>query len=93
MEVLQKNVTMEILGASQQFLNLVESTIKVFKSIVRSIYHGIPAEAPLNTCAELQMIFSHVTNILNSRPLSGQGEGQLVLNANQLTKPYLSNED
>ena len=39
------------------------------------------------------MIFSHVTNILISRPLSGQGEDQLVLNANQLTKPYLSNED
>ena len=39
------------------------------------------------------MIFSHVSNILNSCPLSGQGEDQLVLNANQLTKPYLSNED
>ena len=84
---------MEILAASHQFLNLVESTIKVFKSIVRSIYHGTPASAPLNTRAELNMIFSHVANILNSRPLSSQTDDQLVLNANQLVKPYLSNED
>ena len=92
-EVLQKNISMEILAASHQFLNLVESTIKVFKSIVRSIYYGTPASAPLNTRAELNMIFSHVSNILNSRPLSSQSDGQLVLNANQLVKPYLSNED
>ena len=39
------------------------------------------------------MIFSHVSNILNSRPLSSQSDDQLVLNANQLVKPYLSNED
>ena len=92
-EVLEKNVKMEILAASHQFLNLVESTIKVFKSIVRSIYHGTPASAPLNTRAELNMIFSHVANILNSRPLSTQSDDQLVFNANQLVKPYLSNED
>ena len=47
----------------------------------------------MNTRAELQMIYSHICNILNSRPLSGQGENQLVLNCNQLTKPFLSNED
>ena len=92
-EVLQKNVSMEILAASHQFLNLAESTIKVFKSIVRSIYHGTPASAPLNTRAELNMIFSHVANILNSRHLSSQTDDQLVLNANQLVKPYLSNAD
>ena len=92
-EVLQKDISIEILAASHQFLNIVESTIKVFKNISRSIYHGVPAEAPLNTRAELQMIYSHVCNILNSRPLSGQGEHQLVLNSNQLTKPFLSNED
>ena len=92
-EVLQKNVKMEILQSSHQFLNLVESSIKVFKSIMRSIYSGVPASAPLNTRAELHMIFSHVCNILNSRPLSSQDDSTLVLNANQLVKPYLSNAD
>ena len=92
-EVLEKNVKMEILASSHQFLNLVESTIKVFKSIVRSIYSGTPASAPVNTRAEIHMIFSHVANILNSRPLSSQNDDTLVLNANQLVKPYLSNAD
>ena len=39
------------------------------------------------------MIFSHICNILNSRPLSTQDDSALVLNANQLVKPYLSNTD
>ena len=92
-EVLQKNVKMEILVSSHQFLNLVESTIKVFKSIVRSIYSGTPPSAPVNTRAELHCIFSHVANILNSRPLSSQTDDALALNANQLVKPYISNAD
>ena len=73
---------------------MVESSIKVFKNILRSIYSGVPASAPpLNTRAELHMIFSHVCNILNTRPLSSQDDSTLVLNANQLVKPYLSNAD
>ena len=92
-EVLQKNAKLEILQSSHQFLNLVESQIKIFKQILRSIYCGIPASAPLNTRAELHMIFSHICNILNSRPLSTQDDSALVLNANQLVKPYLSNTD
>ena len=84
---------LEILQSSHQFLNLVESQIKIFKQILRSIYCGIPASAPLNTRAELHMIFSHICNILNSRPLTTQDDSALVLNANQLVKPYLSNTD
>ena len=47
----------------------------------------------MNTRAELHCIFSHVANILNSRPLSSQSEDTLALNANQLVKPYISNAD
>ena len=92
-EVLQANVKMEILASSHQFLNLVESTIRIFKSILRSIYSGTPPTAPVNTRAELHCIFSHVANILNSRPLSSQSEDTLALKANQLVKPYISNAD
>ena len=92
-EVLQANVRMEILASSHQFLNLVESTIRIFKNILRSIYSGTPPTAPVNTRAELHCIFSHVANILNSRPLSSQSEDTLALNSNQLVKPYISNAD
>ena len=70
-----------------------ESTINIFKSIVRSIYSGTPPTAPVNTRAELHCIFSHVVNILNSRPLSSQNDDALALNANQLVKPYIINAD
>ena len=92
-EVLEQNTKLEILQSSHQFLNLVESQIKIFKQILRSLYHGIPASAPLNTRAELHCIFSHICNILNSRPLSTQDNSALVLNSNQLVKPYMSNVD
>ena len=65
----------------------------MFKQILRSLYHGIPSQAPLNTRAELHCIFSHVCNILNSRPLSNQHDSTLVLNSNQLVKPFMSNVD
>ena len=39
------------------------------------------------------MIFSHICNILNSRPLTTQDNSALVLNSNQLVKPYLSIAD
>ena len=84
---------MEILASSHQFLNLVESTIRIFKNIVRSIYSGTPPTAPVNTRAELHCIFSHVANILNSRPLSSNSEDTLALNSNQLVKPYISSAD
>ena len=61
--------------------------------MVRSIYLGTPPSAPVNTRAELHCIFSHVANILNSRPLSSQNDDALALNANQLVKPYISNAD
>ena len=71
----------------------MESTIRIFKNIVRSIYSGTPPTEPVNTRAELHCIFSHVANILNSRPLSSQSEDTLALNSNQLVKPYISNAD
>ena len=46
-EVLQANVRMEILQSSHQFLNLVESTIRIFKNILRSTYSGIPPTSPI----------------------------------------------
>ena len=40
------------------------------------------------------MVYSHICSVLNSRPLvSGNSEKELVINSNQLVKPYLSNSD
>ena len=69
-ELLRKDVSIEILPASHQFLNKIESTIRVFKSINRTISFGVPSEQPLITWAEISMMYSHITNILNSRPLA-----------------------
>ena len=68
-ELLRENVSVEILPASHQFLNTIESTIRVFKGINRKIGFGVPSEEPLKTRAEISMIYSHIANILNSRPL------------------------
>ena len=40
LEELRKEISIEILPASHQFLNVVESTIKVFKAINRIIAYG-----------------------------------------------------
>ena len=72
-------------------LHSKKSTIKIFKTIVRSNYSGTPPSTPVNTCAELHCIFSHVANILNSRPLSSRTDDTLALNANKFVKPYISN--
>ena len=61
--------------------------------MLRSINYGVPSTAPLLTRCELSCIFAHITNMLNSRPLMPQDENKLVLNANQLCKPFLSNHD
>ena len=61
--------------------------------MLRSINHGVPSSAPLNTRCELSFIFSHICNVLNSRPLTLQDENKLVLNANLLVKPFISNHD
>ena len=66
LEVLQSKVRLEILQSSHQFLNVCESQIKIFKSMLRSINHGVPSSAPLNTRSELSCIFSHICNVLNS---------------------------
>ena len=87
-EVLQKNISMKILADSHQFLNIVQSTIKVFKNIARSIYHGVPAEAPLNTRAELQMIYSHVCNILIPAPYQVRENINLCSIATNLQSPF-----
>ena len=92
-EVLQQNVKMEILQSSHQFLNLVESTIRIFKNILRSTFSGIPPTAPTNTRAEYNCIFSHICNILNSRPISNNPQDMLTLNANQIVKPFISATD
>ena len=93
LEVLQTKVRLEILQSSHQFLNLCESQIKIFKSMLRSINCGVPSTAPLNTRSEISCILSHICNVLNSRPLSLQDENKLVLNANLLCKPFLSRHD
>ena len=93
LEILQTKVRLEILQSSHQFLNLCESQIRIFKSMLRSNHCGIPSTAPLNTRSEINCILSHICNILNSRPLSLQDENKLVLNANLLTKPFLSQPD
>ena len=92
-EALQKSVKMEILQSSHQFLNLVESTIRIFKNILRSTFSGIPPTAPTNTRAEYHCIFSHICNILNSRPISNNSQDMLTLNANQIVKPFISAAD
>merc|ERR1711895_380155 len=92
-EVLEKNTRLEILQSSHQFLNICEGQIKIFKQILRSLYYGIPSQASLNTRAELNCIFSHICNVLNSRPLSTQHDSTLVLNSNMLVKPFISNVD
>ena len=75
-------------------MNTIESTIRVFKGINRTIGFGVPSEEPLKTRAEISMIYSHIANILNSRPLvADQGDMELVVNSNQLCKPFLSNTD
>ena len=61
--------------------------------MLRSINHGVPSSAPLNTRCELSCIFSHICNVLNSRPLTLQDDNKLVLNANLLCKPFISNHD
>ena len=93
LEVLQSKTRLEILQSSHQFLNICESQIKIFKAMLRSINHGVPSSAPLNTRAELNCIFSHICNVLNSRPLSTQHDSTLVLNSNMLVKPFISNVD
>ena len=94
LELLRDNVSIEILPASHQFFNTIESTIRVFKGINRTIGFGVPSEEPLKTRAEISMIYSHIANILNSRPLvAGQSDRELVVNSNQLCKPFLSNAD
>ena len=91
-ELLREDVSIEILPASHQFLNTIESTIRVFKSTNRTISFGVPSEEPLKTRAEISMVYSHITNILNSRPLvSGQCDKELVINSNQIVKPFLCN--
>ena len=77
-ELLKEDVAIEILPASHQFLNTVESTIRVFKSINRALPFGIPAEQPLKTRAEISMVYSHICSVLNSRPLvSGNSEKRI----------------
>ena len=61
--------------------------------MLRSINHGVPSSAPLNTRSELSCIFSHICNVLNSRPLTLQDDKKLDLNANLLCKPFLSGHD
>ena len=61
--------------------------------MLRSINHGVPSSAPLNTRAELNCIFSHICNVLNSTPLSTLHDSTLVLNSNMLIKPFISNVD
>ena len=61
--------------------------------MLRSINHGVPSSAPLNTRCKLSCIFSHICNVLNSRPLTLQDDNKLVLNANLLVKPFISNHD
>merc|ERR1711888_316366 len=61
--------------------------------VSRGAVEGIPKFIDLSTRCELSCIFAHITNILNSRPLMQQDENKLVLNANQLCKPFLSNHD
>ena len=84
-ELLGENVSIKILPASHQFLTTIESTIRVFNGINRTIGFGVPSEEPLKTRAEISMIYSHIANVLNSR--------ELVVNSNQLCKPFLSNAD
>ena len=93
LQVLETKVRIELLQSSHQYLNVCESQIKLFKKMLRSINFGIPSTAPLLTRCELNCIFAHITNVLNSRPLMQQDENKLVLNANQLCKPFLSNHD
>ena len=43
-ELLREDVSIEILPASHQFLNTIESTVQVFKSLNRILEFGVPSE-------------------------------------------------
>ena len=76
-------------------LNVVESGIKVLKSILATNAFGIETQHPLLNKTQWICLMETIVQFLNIRPIPSQKSGTIgvILNPNRLLKPYLQERD
>ena len=76
-------------------LNVVESGIKVLKSILATNAFGIETQHPLLNKNQWICLMETIVQFLNIRPIPSQKTGtiEVILNPNRLLKPYLTERD